>query len=350
MEKTIANSYDDLKEISVKWWPEEIIKLAEEESVIPLLIETFDAFVGIMNAARPSIVSIEAIIKNSKITPNIFLKHLTLLADFGGEVLSRMGDNFSDIFTKDEKGSFGFDYKCPITGENLRYKFKSLPCKNLGNNKLLIDKKAIRKNPDINEIPLINDIIFILLFGSFSTDTKTARNLVECNFKCDLIKYVNSKQRFLDYLKPHYIRVSSIAKGNVNNNRGYALEKYIKEFLKQKLPREYSISKGKITVSSGDKIPFDLVIKNSLNNGFFALEISFQVTTNSVIERKGNEASSRYERIKEIGGFIGYIVDGAGNIKRKNAIEKLIANSHGVYSINKIHLKQLVKKIKECLC
>ena len=66
---------------------------------------------------------------------------------------------------------------------------------------------------------------------------------------------------------------------------------------------------------------FDLVI--SKQDKFVAIEISFQVITNSVIERKAGQARSRFEQIENAGYKMAYVIDGAGNFERENAIRTL---------------------------
>lgn len=60
----------------------------------------------------------------------------------------------------------------------------------------------------------------------------------------------------------------------------------------------------------------------------FAIEISFQVTTNSVIERKAGLAQSRMEALDKIGHKMLYVIDGTGNFQRKNAIQTILNFSH----------------------
>lgn len=335
-------NYINLQRLAIKWWPKEIIKTAINESSIPLLLETFESFVGIMNATKPNIDAIMKVVQNSKISTNVFLKHLIVLADFGGESLSRIGDNFKDIFTKDDNGYY-MEYGL-ASGDISKYYFKDLPCNGLSNKKLLIDKDSLSMTPPNKTNELIQDIIFILLFASSSTDSKIVSILNECN----LITFINNKSKLSEYLKSHYITVSKINSGSIANSKGYALERYLINFLRRNLSENYIVSKKKVRITNREQIPFDIVIRNK-NMNFFALEVSFQVTTNSTIERKGNEAETRYNKIKKINGFIGYIVDGAGNLKRQSAIEKLIKYSDGVYSLNKDHLKKMIIKIQEVL-
>ncbi len=80
-----------------------------------------------------------------------------------------------------------------------------------------------------------------------------------------------------------------------------------------------------------------------------ALEVSFQVTTNSVIERKAGQARSRFQQIEKAGYKIAYILDGAGNFQRENALETICTHSHCTVAFSRSELKVLCQFIQEYL-
>jgi hypothetical protein len=55
--------------------------------------------------------------------------------------------------------------------------------------------------------------------------------------------------------------------------------------------------------------------------------LSFQVTTNSTIERKAALAAERQNPINAAGHKIAYIIDGAGNFQRSAAISTICQHS-----------------------
>ncbi len=59
-----------------------------------------------------------------------------------------------------------------------------------------------------------------------------------------------------------------------------------------------------------------------------AIEVTFQETTNSTIERKGGQARDRFEKITSTRNFIAYVIDGAGNFSRTSAVRTLCDNSY----------------------
>ena len=64
------------------------------------------------------------------------------------------------------------------------------------------------------------------------------------------------------------------------------------------------------------------------NDNHFGIEVSFQFTTNSVIERKAGQAKERADRIHAAGHSVCYVLDGAGNINvRENAVRIICSYS-----------------------
>lgn len=80
-----------------------------------------------------------------------------------------------------------------------------------------------------------------------------------------------------------------------------------------------------------------------------AIEVSFQVTTNSVIERKAGQAQARYKQIEDSGYKIAYVLDGAGNFQRKTALQTICSYSHCTIAFSSSELKVLCQFIEEYL-
>ena len=69
-------------------------------------------------------------------------------------------------------------------------------------------------------------------------------------------------------------------------------------------------------------MPFDMVAE-APNGKRCAIEVSFQFTTNSTIERKAGQAQSRQRLLHKKGHYIAYVMDGAGNFERRSAISTI---------------------------
>ena len=80
---------------------------------------------------------------------------------------------------------------------------------------------------------------------------------------------------------------------------------------------------------SVDITDFAILLRDSVEVVFehggvkVGLEVSFQVTTNSVIERKAALAKDRQSLMHQHGHHIAYVVDGAGNFQRASAVGTL---------------------------
>ncbi|MFC1936768.1 restriction endonuclease, partial [Chloroflexota bacterium] len=82
-------------------------------------------------------------------------------------------------------------------------------------------------------------------------------------------------------------------------------------------------------------------------NKQIAVEVSFQVTTNSTIERKAGQAKNRYDQIEDKGYKIAYVIDGAGNFERETALGTICDHSHCTVAFSRNELEILCRFIRE---
>ena len=78
----------ELEQVASKFWPDELSALEANLSVIPLLLKTQEQFLNIIGIETPNLESLFAILESATLPANLFLKHLVILADFGGETVS----------------------------------------------------------------------------------------------------------------------------------------------------------------------------------------------------------------------------------------------------------------------
>jgi hypothetical protein len=84
-------SCDDLKREALFWWPDEILGREAHASIIPRLINTQDRFISLLHVADSSPYAWKEILPQTSDLPgNLFLKHLIVLSDLGGEPLKRL--------------------------------------------------------------------------------------------------------------------------------------------------------------------------------------------------------------------------------------------------------------------
>jgi hypothetical protein len=314
-----ARTYSELKANATNFWSQELLEEAASKSKIPILIQTQDEFIAILNLRIPTIDDFFTVLGTASLSKNIFLLHLIVLSDVGVEFLQRINSLFNELFPK---GELNFTWN----GAPTQYKFKVLPIGNLNHNKLKTSNNEILKKYPLND--LYKDLIAILLFGNSSKISRTAEILSKCQIGGMIGKEVELKE----FVKRRYLIVSRITGGSTANDLGNIAQRKVHNYLLKSLkdlnlvftdngnvPNIFSEeTEGIKTLTT-----FDLVISDKSKAKFLAIEISFQVTTNSTIERKAGQAMSRQEQMKTAGFPICYVLDGAGNFHRENALKRI---------------------------
>ena len=110
-------------------------------------------------------------------------------------------------------------------------------------------------------------------------------------------------------------------------------------------------SNGKIALKDQEEkyLNFDIVVNKKGIDSAIGIEISFQVTTNSVIERKAVSAQRRLNMMHSEGHYVGYIIDGAGNFERRSAIGIICSYSDCTVNCSQSDLLQLSSWIRNTL-
>ena len=308
-------SIEELESKATLWWSPKLHEANANISIIPKLLETQDDFLNIISLAKGNPFKIFDLLIASEFPANLFLKHLSVLADYGGEPIQRLGRSFDDIFeNNDEKYFINFIWETKI----FVYEFNTLPLSGLGNKKLFMDGDGLTKTQPLSDI--YKDMIVILMFGSTSTVSKEAGLS-----KCEIGTLLGKASILESFVKQRYINVSRITGGATANSLGQLAQKEIVCYLQNSLSKEYEVvSNGYIQLDGYAKdggMPFDIVIER--NNQYIGVEISFQVTTNSTIERKAGQASNRFNLMHSDGYKIAYVLDGAGNFQRQSALSTI---------------------------
>jgi hypothetical protein len=255
-----------------------------------------------------------------------------------------LGRSFKDIFPKHkgENGKYYFDF---IWKEkNFRYEFKSLPVNGLSNKKLFIDGEGLIKEKELNDLTC--DMIALLLFASTSDYAEHARLIA-----CEIGTMLGNEDELIKFVKQRYITVSRITGGATANSLGQLAQTEIVSFLTKELGDKYKIIRnGYITIEGYDKkggMPFDLVVEKGKKK--VGIEVSFQVTTNSTIERKAGQAADRQALVHKSGYHIAYVLDGAGNFQRSSAISTICNHSDCTVAYTIAEFKVLSNWIKSVL-
>lgn len=309
---------EELEKNALKFWPDHIAERERNSSIIPKLIETQDKFISLLNIADSSPVAWKATLKTtSSLSANLFLKHLLVLSDIGGEKLMRFKKELPKIFTEQK-----MDYMW--IGKQYSYDFQTLNGgRNWNNAQLKVDGNGLAKAYEMSK--LMEDVIMLILYGSTSLAFGLPVEIIE---KCMIGSIIGHKDELNSFVKQRYIWVSRITGGATSNSMGNLAQQYVVEYLKLKLPNWDFSRKTVPSITQNDRTltSFDIVA-TSPTNKYCAIEASFQVTTNSVIERKAGQAQARIQQLHALGHRIAYIIDGAGNFQRQSALKTLCQNS-----------------------
>lgn len=337
MSDRFKRTVEELHERASMFWPSELSVKEANLSVIPELEKTQDDFIAVLGFPAASLEDMLKVLESvdpSKLTANMFLKHLVVLADFGGEKLERLNSEFSRLFPSGELVYLREE-------REYRYRFKKLPVGRLSNDKLGVSAGKLFAQTPLNELQ--HDVIAILLFGADCVDKETA-NVLQ---KCRIGDFLGQPYELEEFVRKRYIWVSRITGGSQANTLGQIAQTFVSEYL------ESNIGLSHVDVKQNSHLPgvihtddmtgrptsFDLVVSRGEKR--VAIEISFQETTNSTIERKGGQARSRFEQVENAGYKIAYVIDGAGNFQRVNAIRNLASHSHCTVAFSEEELSVL---------
>lgn len=329
-----------LEKEATLWWPEDLKNEAAKISVIPKLLDTQDDFISILQLSKDSPFQIFDLIEASGFPANLFLKHLVVLADYGGETIQRLNKNFADVF-EDSNDNNQYIMRSFFKNEQFEYTFVALPIKGtLNNKKLGIDGASISQPSHLNN--LTKDMIMILLFGANAINASGADLS-----KCEIGNFIGQKYQLENYLKQKYIWVSRITGGATSNSQGQIAQQIIFNYLRDYLDSSYNIQlNGNILLdnySNQSGISFDIVVERNAKK--IGIEISFQVTTNSVIERKAGQAQSRQQYMHNQGYKVAYVIDGAGNFQRRNAVSTICQYSDCTIAFSEKEFQVLLEYI-----
>jgi hypothetical protein len=316
---TYNRSLEELKRHAVRFWPDELKQLAADVSVLPLLIESQEKFLSILTMADSNPEAWVQALPLSTLSGNLFLKHLMVLSDLGGEALNKVAplsiyfpNGILEYFWKDSKYSYSFT--------------DGLSCKSFANSSLKVDGRSIIQKP-IALNPKMRDVVMLILFGAQSLNNNLPNDIRSRCVIGDLIGRADDLEKFV---RQSYIRISRQIGGADSNALGQLAQRYVLDSLREFLPETWELqSNGSIPGvghnDSGTDSTFDVVILTP-SNLRFGIEISFQFTTNSVIERKAAQARERQVAVHNVNHFIAYVLDGAGNIDIRAAASRTICS------------------------
>ncbi|MBD2453135.1 restriction endonuclease [Nostoc sp. FACHB-87] len=353
-------SYEELEKVASKHWPSELLEQESEFSIIPILIETQAQFISILSEDTSSIENLFTKIESSNLPTNLFLKHLVILSDFGGEPFKNVNKEFATLFPDGilkyywQEQELLYEFKTFNKDKKIQKpKFSNGSLKINDENISLKKAKSLARRASINVLTDIQkDAIALLLFGSgYSKASEKTDDAAYTLAKCEIGSYLGKPDELKIFINQRYIYVSPITKGAKFNTLGQVAQKYVAEYIKN------NFHESNVNVKMGGDLPnvthtddsqrgtsFDIVV--SKNNKYVAIEVSFQETTNSVVERKSGQFKFRYEQIEDAGHKIAYVIDGLGNFRRKKFVENMCSYSHCTVAFSENELKLLCEFLK----
>lgn len=334
----MAREIDDLEAHAFKFWPTALTEREQSASIIPKLIESQEKFIGVLYVADRGPAAWKDVLLATRGMPaNLFLKHLLVLSDVSGETLKRYRTEIRKFFPAETMRFFWGN------GEH-SYTFRSL--KNKGkwsNSDLRISGFRLVKDTDLS--PAMEDVATLLIHGGASIDPGLPDSIAE---KCIIGSFIGRKNDLDIFVRQRYIQVSRITGGAKANTMGQLCQSYVRERLQNALPR-WNFTRHTIPGISHNAgrtdMAFDLVARSPSDN-CCAIEVSFQVTTNSVIERKAGQAAARQKLLHEHGHQIAYVVDGAGNFERRSFLRTVCQYSDCTVTLMDDELDTLVAFLK----
>ncbi len=334
-----ARTLKELKQKAVLFWPQEIVEREAALTSLPRLLETQDHFISVLVLGDKSPFAWKEVVDISpKMPANLFLKHLMVLTDLGGEALSKIIP-LEKFFAN---GEMRFVWRKEIHAYTFRA-FSTAGTR-FSNSALRVDGNNLTKAFALNG--KLEDAIMLLMLGSASISDTLPVTLKE---KCLVSSLVGRPTDLEQFVKQNYIRISRQVGGATSNAMGQMAQSYVLEVLREELPG-WTIKTGKIPgISHNDgetETSFDVVVK-SPDGIYFGIEVSFQFTTNSVIERKAREAQARQNLLHKAGHYICYVVDGAGNINvRESAVRTICQFSDCTVAYSRQEIQHLARFIK----
>lgn len=324
---------EDLEANALKFWPQELAEQEQNSSIIPRLIDSQDRFISILNSADANPFSWKEVLSHSSLSDNLFLKHLIVLSDVGGEKLMRFKKELPTIFPDN---TLNFRWK----NNDYSYTFQTLSQRgNWNNTNLYVDGQSLLNEEDLT--PMMEDVCNLLLFGGSEISADIPNVIEERCIIGSLIGEVDELERFV---KQRYIWVSRITGGATANAMGHLVQGYVVDYLKESLPTWRFNQDQLPNVSQNERTSLSVdIVAKSPNDNFCGIEVSFQVTTNSVIERKAGQAQARQNLLHEQNHYIAYVIDGAGNFARASALRTICQYSDCTVSLQDEELDSLVE-------
>jgi hypothetical protein len=247
---------------------------------------------------------------------NMLLKHLMIFNDFAGEPVQRLHAQLHNLFPNKSEG-------LTILWNTERYQLDIDGLlknrKALNNSGLKIDGPSLAH--PVEHSSLTTALATVLAYGAFAARVEVSEVLS----RCDAATWFGKRAELDSHLEQRYLDVNRSVTGATSNSLGQVLQRRVKSAIESRYKGFDEILTNGTVEINGDKMTSDILLWRGKKA--VAIEVAFQETTNSVIERKGTDAHKRKELLNSKGIASVYVLDGIGNFQRQSAITKLCENS-----------------------
>ena len=333
-------SLEILRGRALLWWPDEIRDEVTASSFKDAMLVSFPIFQQTLKDStdlESLIQKVKELNAEGKLPANLFLRHCMLFADLGWESVKKWyGDTYLEMFPGGKFKAGEIEFEMPrLTQSKLRVSSSNIK-----------DSYSYELSPD--QLEQILACIRLLFMGSHSSLSQLER--------CDLSNYFDDEDGalFVADAVMKYIEVSKQTSGAAATASGEMLEKKItiepiKTRLSKNFPQLEYVSKTSHEFVPGHSLVSDKWFVNEGNNRAVALEVSFQETTNSVIERKRKDAENRKNLFPD-NCKSAFVIDGVGSIEhRQNAVREILSNADIVVTAHADEISRLAEYIGEWL-
>ncbi len=337
---------EQLQTTGALWWPEDLG--ADGDRLVELLHSSFYGFVGVFAGIQPGFTArqILGVASQNGLRPGLFVKHLCVASDFGGELVQRLW-NAGRYFFEGNNGAGTID--CLIEGDRFIVNLEDLSGERRRTNESLglSADKLLRGDESVPDG--LADLVSILFYGRSAINNKL-RRFCRQTIGVSFMDWMGQNARDIcGLMATKYIDVSRQTAGVIANGRGQALQRLVARQLEDTLGNEYEIILNGRVPLGGESQPFDIVVQlRGARGPIVGIEVAFQVTTNSTIERKSRAANDMCQGMAADGNAVAYLIDGAGNLFERAAAVRRICQAAGcVVSFSHQGLETLADFVRE---
>lgn len=179
------------------FWPKDLTSREAQAGIIPILLETQSKFISLLSISDAGPEAWKIILQcTANITSEILLAHLMVLSDINPESAKHLSDNIAVMFPS---GSMRYTWR----GQTYSYKFALPQIVHIDNEHRDYELTEVKKDFEKQ----IEDLIMILLFGSFCEDKSTLEDSVL--EKCFLGRFLGYPLELELLAKQRYIHLNT---------------------------------------------------------------------------------------------------------------------------------------------